>query len=244
MVLLSVGLVVNRSEQFYPTWTALLHPPSVIGTTYAVEPGHLDRSLQARGGAPFGWRPTGWTGWHLAGAPTVVTPAAYLSHPAWRYSVLLVLDNGSGRWTTATEAAAARAAGATITVFARTTPATTARTLATALPAALSRDLRATERRWALVASAADARLARQTVVAAPARFPAIAVIRGAVPPLPGGITVDRAVAGLAAALTWAGDQTPPPLAASTPPVTHLPVHHSPRHHAKGGSRGPRQPRR
>ena len=257
LIMLSVGLVVNRSEQFYPTWTALLHPPSAIGTSYAVTPGELDRSLQARGGAPFTWQPTGWTGWHLAGAPTVVTPAAYLSHPAWRYSTVLILDNGSARWTPVTEAAAARAAGATITVFARTTPATTARTLATALPEALSRDLRATERRWALVATAADARLAQETVVAAPARFAAIAMIRGVrkiqkaptkktpakITLLLAGIRVDSATT-LAGALTWAAGQTPPPLAASTPPVTRLPVHHHSRHHpAPGGSHGPRQPR-
>jgi hypothetical protein len=233
-----VGLVVNRSEQFYPTWTALLQSTSAAGTSYAVVPGDLDQSLRANGAAPFVWQPTGWTDWHLAGAPTVVVPTGYLSHPKWRYSAVLVLDEDTG-------AAVAASAGATITVFARTTPATTAQTLATELPAALSRDLRATERRWALVASAADARLARQTVLAAPARFPAIAVIRGKASPLPAGIAIDRAVTGLAAAIAWAGEQTPPPLAASTPPVTHLPVHRRPRHHpAPGGSRAPRQPRR
>ena len=235
LLLLSVGLVVNRSEQFYPSWSALVQTASAGGTSYAVAPGHLDGSLRADGGAPFTWQPTGWTRWRLAAAPSVVVPAGYLRHTNWRYSAVLVLDGGTP----------APSALAAITVFVRTTKATTARTLATDLPAALSHDLRATGHRWALVAPAADARLARLTVVAAPARFPAVAFVRGGAPPFAAGIAVDRAATTVAAALTWAGEQLPPPLAASTPAATYVaPVHRHSHHPKPGGSRVPRQPRR
>ena len=240
LLLVSVGLVVNRSQQFYPTWAALLRTPSDAGTTFATTPAGLDRWLLARARADpgqsvvFTWRPPGWTRWHLAGAPTVVTPAGYLRPPYRRFPVLLAVDNGTGGWSPA----AGQGIGGVVIVFARTTRATTATTLATALPAALGRDLRVTGRRWALIAGAGAGGLAGQVV----ARFPAIAFMPGSVRPhLPAGVAVDVAH-GLRAALIWACGQTPPPLAASTPAVTHLPVHHRSPH--PGGSRGPRQPRR
>jgi hypothetical protein len=312
LLLLSVGLVVNRSQQFYPTWAALLQTGSTTGITYPTAPGHLDRWLREyAGGHPdqsiaFIWQPTGWTGWHLAGAPIIVTPTAYLQHPGWRYSALLVIDNGTTGWTPTAEGAAARSAGLTagaaIMVFARTTPTTTAHTLVAALPKALARDLRVTGRRWALVASPSDAGLGRQTAAAAPARYPAIALVHGTTPqnppnanqhtpasntpaataagqhpsrrpgtatpvppPLPAGIAIAVVGATVAAhpvaldkltqaaarelavqpvylaagatnalrtALAWACQQTPPPLAASTPAVTYVPIHRRPKHHS------------
>jgi hypothetical protein len=229
LLLLGVGLVVNRSEQFYPTWAALSQTGRTAGKTYAAAPGRLDASVLADAGADldrsvaFAWQPAGWAGWHLAGPPTVVTPTGYLRHPTWRYSALLVI--GSGRSTAAAAAAedaAARdtgtVAGAAIIVFARATSATTADDLAAALPAALTHDVRVTGRRWALVASAADAGLARRTVAVAPARYVAVKLLPSR--------------AALRTALIWACEQTPPPLAPSTPAVTWLPVHHRKPHPA------------
>jgi len=314
LLLLSVGLVVNRSQQFYPTWAALLQTAGTTGTTFATKPGNLDRWLRTRAGThldqsvAFTWQPSGWTGWHLAEAPTIVTPTGYLQHPGWLYPALLVIDDGAGGWTPTIEAAAARDAGAAVIVFARTTSATTANTLATTLPTALARDLRVTGRRWAVVAGASDAGLAQQTVAAAPGLYPAIALVQGtvsqdtpnakptthasaalgsvtvvtarqrprrpggaaaaALQPMPAGITLAIVGApaavhpaapgastvtpagyrgpaaasvylaaepanGLQTALVWACQQTPPPLAASTPAATYVPIQHRSQHHLR-----------
>ena len=304
LLVVSVGLVVNRSQQFYPNWAALTQTSNSTGTTYAVHAGGLDGWLRDQGGdvsdqgSAFPWEPAGWTDWHLAGAPLVFTPAGYLKHTGWRYPTLLVLDDGKTGWTTQSETAAARSAGSTVgpavVVFARITSATSPATLTSVLPAALAHDLRVTDRHWALVAPAAAAGLADKTVAAAPGRYPALALVKpagrpaakptGKKPPatkkpatkkpatkkpatkpkppskpshptkttatsLPAGIITTTVVetalttgttnppgtAGqnaLASALAWACGQTPPPLAASTPAATSLPVYHS-HHRAK-----------
>ena len=321
LLVVSVGLVVNRSEQFYPTWESLGQSSKSVGTTYVVNAGGLDAWLRDHGsdvsdqGSAFPWQAAGWADWHLAGEPLVFTPAGYLAHTGWRYPTVLVLDDGKHGWTTASETAAARGAGGpVVVVFVRTTPATTPETLTSVLPAALAHDLRVTDKRWSLVAPAAEAALADKIVNAAPGRFPTLALVKptaaaGRTPPaggpkkpvkppvkppakppvkppakppakkppakpntaskpnrpttataLPVGIitttvvetaftagTADPAGAadrsGLAAALQWACSQTPPPLAASTPAATSLPVYHSP-HHAKhpepNGSEAPK----
>lgn len=271
-LLLSVGLVVNRSEQFYPSWAALSQSARTSGTTFAVTPGKLDDWLRANGPA-FHWQPGGWNRWHLAGAPTVVVPGGYLDHPKWRYSALVVVDDGSAGWTPAIETTAARDAsadGGAVVIFARTTATTRPEALARELPVALGHDLRVTARRWALISGPSDAALARRVVLAAPGRYPAIAVVPGSVakpgrrlpppgPRLPAGIVVAAPAdfrtgttgavnvsaalptapspgIKLRAALLWACQQTPPPLAASAPSVVSLPVapkkktkHHKPR---------------
>ncbi|BCY11453.1 hypothetical protein [Actinoplanes sp. L3-i22] len=237
LLLLGVGLVVNRSERFYPTWAALSQSVRTSGTTYAVAPGGLDGWVRANG-TTFSWQPPGWTGWHLAGVPTVVVPAGYLAHPRWRYSAVLVLDGD-----------ATPPAPDTVAVYARTTAATGVDTLARAIPAVLGHDLRVTGRRWALVAAASATVLGRRVVAAAPDRFPAIATVPGTgrYPPvprvrLPAGVSA-RVMGPLPDALTWACAQTPPPLAASTPTVGRLPVQHRHPHPHPGDSHGPGQRR-
>jgi len=294
LLLLTVGLVVNRSEQFYPSWAALLDSKSTGDTTYHTRPGDLDRMLAARAGARiadaqvFPWQPGGWRGWRLAAAPTVITPPGYLLHPTWRYSAVLVVGDTAGGWTAAEEQDATRRATATgasaVVVFVTATTATTAQTLATTLPNELGRDLRVTAHRWALVSSASDAPLAQRTVSAGVARYPSIVTVqvgahtvpasaprttstlplvttvirahdRSENPPrnpaavtLPAGITaidvitsntvsphqdgtpplLSTAPDALFTALNWAIGRTAPPLAASSPPVTYVPVHKRP----------------
>jgi hypothetical protein len=195
LLLVTFGLVVNRSEQFYPTWDTLLDTKTVAATvlkgsndsTCRRGPGDLDHQLAVhaggRVGAPqiFLWQSAAWRGWGLADAPTVITPPGYLQHPAWLYSAVVVIGDGPAGWTSAEETAAARRATATglsaVVVFATTTAATPAQRLAKALPDQLGRDLRVTSHRWAIIASAADSALAQSTVVAATARYPSIAVL-------------------------------------------------------------------
>ncbi|BCJ47785.1 hypothetical protein GCM10010168_21440 [Actinoplanes ianthinogenes] len=182
LLLCAVGLAVNRSEEFYPTWADLFRSAGTTATTATARPGDLDGWLRSRDPAgsgqsiSFAWRPDGWTGWHLAAAPTVVVPAGYLEHPDWHYSAVLVTGDG---WP-----AAAGGADQTVVVFARTTPATTAGTLAGPLPERLGQDLRVTGRRWALVTPAAGVKLADEAAASAPDRYPAIAVVQGPAKPV------------------------------------------------------------
>jgi len=225
LLLLTFGLVVNRSEQFYPTWATLLDTKTTGETvfkgsndsTYRSGPGDLDHQLAVRAGGRIGasqsfpWQSADWRGWGLAAAPTVITPPGYLKHPAWSYSAVVVIGEGPAGWTTAEETAAVQRTTATglsaVVVFATTTAATTAPTLARALPDQLSRDLRVTSHRWAIIASAADSALARNAVVAATARYPSIVVLpagaHGGVAGVPPGLSgpATTTAAGVAAAV-------------------------------------------
>ncbi|HWS37377.1 MAG TPA: hypothetical protein VN408_32195 [Actinoplanes sp.] len=247
LLVTTIGLLVNRSELFYPTWADLFPPPAATAAV-TVRVAALDGWLGTRDSGTFTWRPDGWAGWHLAAAPTVVVPAGYLGDPHRRFSVVVVLGAG-GTGTAA-------GADETVVVYARTTAATPAAVLTEDLPAALSRDLRVSGRRWALVSPTAASALAGQAA-AAPGRYPAIALVRdGPItrPVVPEGVTVN-VLDGLPAALAWAAGQTPPPLAEASAPAGRLPVQpaHHPSHPAPadpshpapanpGGNRGPGQP--
>ena len=228
LLLVTAGLAVNRSEQFYPTWDSVLNAKTDFkitnDKTYRSTPGALDHTLAVRAGGhagdaqTFPWQSAGWRGWGLAAAPTVITPPGYLLHPTWSYSAVVVI----GGWSATVEESAARRATATgisaVVVFATATAATTAAELATALPDQLDRDLRVTTHRWAMVAADADATLAERAVDDAALRYPSIAVDRAAA--LPAGVTVAAVVTGndpLYSALSWAIARTPPPLASPQP---------------------------
>ncbi|HEX7746720.1 MAG TPA: hypothetical protein VF462_15840, partial [Micromonosporaceae bacterium] len=98
LVLSTVGLAVNRSEQFYSSWDDLLQRDTTGARHRASGPGRLDQWVgQHDGGAgaqpfAFPWRPNGWAAWHLAVPPTVTVPADYLRHRDWRYPAVLVLS--------------------------------------------------------------------------------------------------------------------------------------------------------
>ncbi|GAA0587274.1 hypothetical protein GCM10010172_85480 [Paractinoplanes ferrugineus] len=262
-LLVSVGLVVNRHEDFYPTWDSLFSTGDVVAPTYATAAGGLDQELAARAAGrtdrplSLPWQPTGWTDWHLASAPVLVVPAGYLQHPQWRYSVVLVVGSaGAGwpaSWPEAPSVEVAAAAGRDVVVYLSTTSGTEIQTLAAGVPVGLHHDLRVTDHRWALVGSPADTRLVRQVSAAAPGQFPAVASVRAEVPPVPHDVVVPAGVAtftvrpgvepagvlrAVRAAVGWAAGQTPPPLAASSPPVKSLPVHRRPKPGASSGPPG------
>lgn len=264
LLLSTFGLVVNRSELFYPTWATVLDTKTTDATVFRGSndstgrsgPGDLDHQLAVGAGGRIGasqtipWQSADWRGWGLAAAPTVITPPGYLQHPAWSYSAVVVVGDSPPAGTTAEETAAAQRATATglsaVVVFVTTTAATPVQTLARALPDQLSRDLRVTAHRWAIIASAADSALAQSAVVAATARYPSIVVLpAGASGPatitmgsvLSAGVAAavlvgnaaDAHQAGVEAlpstapdalftALSWAIKHTPPPLAAVLPP--------------------------
>ncbi|MDI6102087.1 hypothetical protein QLQ12_26055 [Actinoplanes sp. NEAU-A12] len=164
-VVLAVGLQVNRSEQFYPTWAALAGD---TGTESAVAParaGDLDATLARRSTLP--WQPPELPSWQLAKAPTVTVPPDYLAQGSARYPVLITLGG--------TDAGAAPVAGV-VTLTLAPTRSTTAQNLRT-LADALRKDIRVTEGGWAMVAGADKAALAGEFTRAQPARFRALAVV-------------------------------------------------------------------
>ncbi|SBT41370.1 hypothetical protein [Micromonospora auratinigra] len=257
LTLLTLGLAVNRQEQFYTSWTDLLDSGAHASTGHDERPGRLDRWLAHHDTDPdtpstFAWKPTGWQNWQLTEAPTVVVPAGYLRHPDWRYPAVVVAADDD-RWSAAEERDAARAttaAGPAILVF--THPADTVEpgVLAGALPLSLTRDLRVTGHSWALVTTTRRQNLAHAVVHAAPDRYPALALVDDTrTPPAPGpDLPTGEAVAAtgpttgrhptrldpggpgraLPAALRWACQQTPPPLAAPAPLIPPAPRPHHP----------------
>jgi mRNA-degrading endonuclease toxin of MazEF toxin-antitoxin module len=250
LLTLSVGLVVNRSQQFYPSWAALFAGSDPGPPIYHTSAGRLDGWLAAQRSTgqaqSFPWRPTGWASWHLAGAPTVTVPAEYLAHRQWRYPAVVVLGERAPAVT-----------GPTVLVSVTTTAATAAAALATRMPAELGRDLRVTGHRWALVTAAADNALARSMVARARGRFPAVAFVGTARPAvhrtaaeLPSGVQTAY-FPSATNALAWAAAQTPPPLAASAAEPAYLPPAPKRPHHAKptpkptpkAADHGTRQPR-
>src|SRR5689334_24221273 len=54
LLLVTIGLVVNRSEQFYPSWAALFAPASTGVTSYKTVAGTLDQMLTAQAAGHLG----------------------------------------------------------------------------------------------------------------------------------------------------------------------------------------------
>jgi hypothetical protein len=214
LLVAAVGLVVNRSEGFYPSWAALAGD---AGTTAAQQDravGRLDGEL-ADGAVT--WHPAGAPGWHLAGGAALSVPSGYEGPASASLSYPVVVElRPSGR------TAAPGAVTVTLPVTAKTTVASLA-----SLPAELSRDVRVGAGGWAVVAPASLAALAEGLARTAPQRYVAVAVVgatpagtggsapAGTHPPKPagGGFAV-RTVSGWAAAVRWAAGETAAPLAA------------------------------
>ncbi len=267
LTLLTAGLAINRAAQFYPTWADLLPGDTIRHDTGPAHPGHLDRYITSHTGhtgggtLSFAWHPPHWTSWPVTAAPTVVVPASYPQHPTWRYPVVVIADPANPTQENKAAPTAEDHAGPAILVFTHLRPAATPDILTDTLPTDLARDLRVTTHSWALVGGGDLTPLARAAVRAAPARYPTLALINDTSDPatdaptdLPATETV--AVAGtptrpgdpathldappddrLTAALTWACQQTPPPLSALAqlipPPSRH--THHGPPHTPQPG---------
>jgi hypothetical protein len=207
LILLAVGLVVNRSEQFYPSWAALSGKQEAE-TVAPVEPeGRLDDALRARAvpgsssATRVPWQPTGWATWQLGGIPTVAVPPDYLSRATTAFPTVLSIMAGpvtstarparttppSGSPSPSTSAGpaprsapgpdTASPAAAAVLVIAPASDRTTAAVVATTLPDRLGRDLRVTPRGWSLVAGVRQAALAAEAVRLGAGRFTSLVLI-------------------------------------------------------------------
>jgi lysyl-tRNA synthetase class 2 len=138
LAVLTAGLVVNRQEQFYPSWRALRGDTGTVAVAAPAVAGRLD-SLTA---SSFRWRPAGLPAWRLARPPLVTLPAGYRARPQVAFPVVLSLG-----------AAAPRTASA-VTVTVAPTAHTTAFALRT-LPGELCHDLRTTPTGWDVIGGGA-----------------------------------------------------------------------------------------
>src|SRR5205823_2925543 len=193
------GLVVNRSLEIFPSWSALFNrhhaapPPTVVADATA----RLDVWLHARAvegarnGLVFEWRPGGVGSWHLAAAPVIYVPPRYFTATAARFPVVVVVaptraGPAQGAWDPRKINQVVPHADAEVNpavlVFLRTDhPDETV--LTEVLPGQLDEDLRTAARGWAVVGVGADAgftALARD-----PLRFWFAVAIDGAPRPAP-----------------------------------------------------------
>ncbi|GGR12756.1 hypothetical protein GCM10010168_33140 [Actinoplanes ianthinogenes] len=93
LVVLGIGLFVNRSQRFYPTWQSLTGETEVaeVATPAA---GRLDTRLTAA--APVPWTPPEAAAWHLATPPLLLAPPDYAQLPERTYPVVVVLGGDAG----------------------------------------------------------------------------------------------------------------------------------------------------
>jgi lysyl-tRNA synthetase class 2 len=163
LVVTTAGLVVNRYQQFYPSWAALSGHTGTTTVTRATEAGLLDGRLPSGRATAVLWQPPDLPHWQLAGPPRVVVPAGYRERPGDTFPVVLDLVPA----VPAAVTAALRTTDA-VTVVAVPTAATTATALLT-LPGELRRDVRVSDVGWDVAGAGAQAPLAAAFVRAAPA---------------------------------------------------------------------------
>ena len=199
LILFTAGLVVNRSLEIFPSWSALFNrhhaapPPTVVA-----DPGtrpdvwlHSRAVEGARNGLVFEWHPARAAAWHLEAAPVIYVPPRYFSATALRFPVVLVVapshaGPAQGGWDPRKINQVVPHADAEVNpavlVFLRTDhPDETV--LTKVLPGQLDEDLRTAARGWAVVGVGADAgftALARD-----PLRFWFAVAIDGAPRPAP-----------------------------------------------------------
>ena len=99
LILVTTGLVVNRSLEIFPSWSALFNrhhaapaPTVVADPTTRLDVWLRSRAVEgARNGLVFEWRPAGVGTWHLTAAPVVYVPPRYFTATAARFPVVLVV---------------------------------------------------------------------------------------------------------------------------------------------------------
>ncbi|GAA4604067.1 hypothetical protein BJY16_004850 [Actinoplanes octamycinicus] len=126
----AIGLWVNRSQRFYPTWESLTGASQVAAVTETAA-GRLDPRLA--GATAVAWKPAEAAAWHLARPPLLLAPPDYAEQPDRTFPLLVVLGDDPGT----------RPAGV-LTVVLAPTRATTAASLGT-LRAAVARDARSAD---------------------------------------------------------------------------------------------------
>jgi hypothetical protein len=136
LLVTDIGLVVNRQENFYPSWRALGGSESAVVAAPSATAGRLDGKLDA--GGTVAWSPPEAAAWRLAATPLLVTAPEYGDQLDRAFPVVLALTTAAGAAETRRQAAAA---SGVLTLILQPTRGTTAASLAE-LPDLLGRDAR------------------------------------------------------------------------------------------------------
>lgn len=136
LAVVTTGLVVNRSEGFYPSWQALRGDTDTVAVVAPVPAGALDGLVPDD---PFRWRPPGLSAWKLSEPPIVTLPAGYRERRNVTFPVVLFIGAPARRTPEAVTVTLAPTAGTTTTAL-------------LSLPGQLRHDLRVTDTSgWAVV---------------------------------------------------------------------------------------------
>ncbi len=186
LLLITVGLVVNRAERFYPSWQALRGDVAEQAPVVAapLPDGMLDPWLRERaapdGSVTVSWEPAPHQGWRLRSAPTLAVPAGYLRQPGAYPAVISLLD-ARHSWDVPRTATVARAAtesaGPAVLLALAPSPQTGAGDFGAAVVTELDRSLRLTRNGWALVAPVAEVGRAVELIRGVPVRFSSLTVL-------------------------------------------------------------------
>jgi hypothetical protein len=197
LLIFSAGLWLNRADDFYPSWSALLGggpgrnvPPTAPTARLATS---LPANAQQQGdheGLSFAWRPPDLAAWRLGAVPIVYLPPAYFHSPTLSLPVIVALapagtGAAQGAWDDPAILPLARASGVpAVVLFLRTGAHLRLDKLAVALPARLAADLRVTPHRWALVGIGAAAASALSLYGIGPVQFGPLALVPATGAPL------------------------------------------------------------
>jgi hypothetical protein len=132
LVVLTLGLIVNRAEGFYPSWQALRGDTGTVAVAEPVVAGALDGRVPD---GPFLWRPPGLSAWKLAEPPTITLPVDYEQRSNVTFPVVVFVGVPARRTPEAVTLTLAPTGGTTLH----------------GLPAQLRHDLRVAETGWAVV---------------------------------------------------------------------------------------------
>jgi hypothetical protein len=163
LLIFGVALVVNRSGDFYPTWSALVGSSSTKDQSTDrranLAPWLQSKAAEgARNGLAFPWRPDGVADWGLDRPPTIFLPTAYFRGPALSLPVIVMMappgvGTAHGGWEDQKIAAFGRASGVpAVMLFLRAGSRVRVHRLTADLPVRLAADLRVAQHGWAMIA--------------------------------------------------------------------------------------------
>jgi hypothetical protein len=242
LLIFTVALQVNRADDFYPSWSALLggvQSRDLPRASAVSLSGWLagQAAEGARTGLAFTWRSSD-AAWRLPQPPTMYLPPAYFRQPGLVLPVVVVVapptvTAAQGAWDDPAALAHAASVNACL-ILVRADPHLNVPSLAATLPQRLLADVRVAPHGWGVTAIGAAIPSGLDLLRLGSDRFGPLALVPSAttaVSPLwirtaraeagallapshmPGGAGRRGVATGLVAALRWVGSHLPPALA-------------------------------
>jgi hypothetical protein len=228
LLVFTIGIAVNRTEDFYPSWAALrgATPPKITTSTRpTARLAAWLRAQQAHGlkaGVQFAWHAADDVAWGLR-APTVVyLPKAYFQTQDVDLPVVLLLTATPLAAPARAQLATAVAPGSAVVVVMAPDPHGASQRAMEAVPALLAEDVRVERGGWGIVATGATVSPALALFGSQPAEFGVLALLPAAHPTAALAREAQAVVAWrpllispgnqLMRALAWVAGELPPPL--------------------------------